>query len=153
MSPSRASLLPVFVISGSALMAVGITPQPVDAPQNDDYLVEYRMVHEEIDGGADSGVSPDGKWISFSHSKSGNREIYAISTETGEIKNLTNTPDDDWEGRYAKNDQGAPPPAMRDVGNQIEHPQAMSPAFCGGLSGFRIWQHTSAYCAAVVVQI
>ncbi len=101
MAPSRLFLLPAFVITGSALMAVGITPQPVDAPQNDDYLVEYRMVHEEVDGGADSGVSPDGKWISFSHSKSGNREIYAVSTETGEIKNLTNTPDDDWEGRYS----------------------------------------------------
>ena len=56
MAPSRSSLLPVFVISGSALMAVAIAPQPADAPQNDDYLVEYRMVHEEIDGGADSGV-------------------------------------------------------------------------------------------------
>ena len=55
---------------------------------------------QEIDGGADSGVSPDGRWISYSHSKSGNREIYAVSTTTGEIKNLTNTPDDDWEGRW-----------------------------------------------------
>lgn len=63
-------------------------------------LVEYEKVHEEADGGADSGVSPDGRWISYSHSKTGNREIYAVHTETGEIKNLTNTPDDDWEARW-----------------------------------------------------
>ncbi len=63
-------------------------------------LVEYRKVHEEADGGADSSVSPDGKWISFSHSKSGNLEVYAVHTETGEIRNLTNTPDDEWEGRW-----------------------------------------------------
>jgi TolB protein len=64
-------------------------------------LIDYRMVHEEEDAGADSGVSPDGQWISYSSSKSGNREIYAVHTETGEIRNLTNTPEDDWEGRWS----------------------------------------------------
>ncbi len=63
-------------------------------------LVEYRLVHEEVDGGADSAVSPDGKWISFSHNKSGNREVYAVNTETGKVYNVTNSPEDEWEARW-----------------------------------------------------
>jgi TolB protein len=66
----------------------------------DDILVEYRLVHEELDGAADSGVSADGKWISFSHRRSGNRDVWAVNTDTGELRNLTQTPEDDWEARF-----------------------------------------------------
>ncbi len=87
-----------FFVLTAALVAVGFSPEPAGVTQ--DSYVDFKLVHEEIDGGADSGVSPDGKWITFSHGKSGNREIYAVSTENGEVKNLTNSPQDEWEARW-----------------------------------------------------
>lgn len=93
------SVVPGTSLGTLAILAVSLSPAAAGAPA-DEILVEYRMVHEEINGGADSGVSPDGRWISYSHSKSGNREIYAVSTETGEIKNLTNSPGNEWDGHW-----------------------------------------------------
>ena len=81
--------------------SVGAAPPDDDELFKDPFLVEYKLVHEEVDGGADSGVSPDGQWISFSHAKNGNREIYAVNTESGAVKNLTDSPADEWEARWS----------------------------------------------------
>ena len=43
---------------------------------------------------------PPIKWLSFSHSRNGNRQFYALHADTGEIKNLTNSSEDDWEARW-----------------------------------------------------
>lgn len=42
------------------------------------------------------GVSPDGKWIVFDSSRSGNQDIYKMPVGGGEIEKLTNDPSDDF---------------------------------------------------------
>lgn len=82
-------------------------------------LIDFRKVHEEEGAGADSGISPDGQWLSYSSSKSGNREVYAVHTTTGEIRNLTNSPEDEWEARWSPDGRKIVYTARRDGQNGV----------------------------------
>ena len=93
------AIVPAIVI-GAAPDESPETQRTADPQEDRVVLVDYQKVHEELDGGADSGVSPDGQWLSYSHSRSGNREVYAVHTESGVIRKLTNTPGVDWEARW-----------------------------------------------------
>ena len=62
--------------------------------------VEFRLVHEEPLGGADSAVSPDGKWMAFSSRRSGNLDLWMVEVETGKLKQLTNRASRDYEPRW-----------------------------------------------------
>ena len=41
--------------------------------------------------------SPDGKWVAFTSNRSGNYDIWAISTSDGVVRRLTDDPGDDWD--------------------------------------------------------
>jgi serine/threonine protein kinase/Tol biopolymer transport system component len=41
--------------------------------------------------------SPDGKWVAFTSNRSGNYDIWAISTSDGLVRRLTDDPGDDWD--------------------------------------------------------
>jgi serine/threonine protein kinase len=41
--------------------------------------------------------SPDGKWVIFSSDRSGNLDLWAVSTETGAIRRLTRDAAEDWD--------------------------------------------------------
>jgi eukaryotic-like serine/threonine-protein kinase len=41
--------------------------------------------------------TPDGEWIAFSSNRSGNLDIWARSLRTGELRRLTDHPEDDWD--------------------------------------------------------
>ncbi len=44
--------------------------------------------------------SPEGRWIAFSSNRSGNLDIWAVSTETGEARRLTDDLADDWDPAF-----------------------------------------------------
>jgi serine/threonine protein kinase len=46
--------------------------------------------------------SPDGEWIAFSSDRSGNLDIWEISTRTGELRQLTDDPADDWDPGFTR---------------------------------------------------
>jgi len=62
--------------------------------------VEYRLVHEEPLGGADSAVSPDGQWMAFSSRRSGNLDLWMVEVETGLLQCLTDSDSRDYEPRW-----------------------------------------------------
>ena len=41
--------------------------------------------------------SPDGKWVAFTSNRSGNYDVWAISTADGVVRRLTDDPTDDWD--------------------------------------------------------
>jgi len=41
--------------------------------------------------------SPDGEWVAFSSNRSGNLDIWARARRTGELRQLTDHPADDWD--------------------------------------------------------
>ncbi|NRA95973.1 MAG: PD40 domain-containing protein [Planctomycetes bacterium] len=62
--------------------------------------VEFRLVHEEPSGGADSAISPDGKWMAFSSRRTGNLDLWIVDVETGKLKQLTKNPASDYEPKW-----------------------------------------------------
>ncbi|HEY3174014.1 MAG TPA: DPP IV N-terminal domain-containing protein, partial [Thermoanaerobaculia bacterium] len=46
--------------------------------------------------------SPDGEWIVFSSSRSGNLDLWEVSTKTGTIKRLTDDSADDWDPGFTR---------------------------------------------------
>jgi eukaryotic-like serine/threonine-protein kinase len=46
--------------------------------------------------------SPDGEWIAFSSDRSGNLDIWEISTRNGEMRQLTDDPAHDWDPAFTR---------------------------------------------------
>jgi Tol biopolymer transport system component len=46
--------------------------------------------------------SPDGEWIAFSSDRSGNLDIWEIAIRTGELRQLTDDPADDWDPAFTR---------------------------------------------------
>jgi hypothetical protein len=44
--------------------------------------------------------SPDGEWILFASNRSGNSDLWKISTRTGELRRLTDDPGHDWDPAF-----------------------------------------------------
>src|SRR5579863_9685928 len=44
--------------------------------------------------------SPDGEWVLFSSNRSGNLDLWEISTKTGTLRRLTDDPADDWDPAF-----------------------------------------------------
>ena len=44
--------------------------------------------------------SPDGQWIMFTSNRSGNLDLWAVSTKDGTIRRLTDDPADDWDPAF-----------------------------------------------------
>ncbi len=62
--------------------------------------IPYKAVHTEVGGGADSAVSPDGKFIAFSSRRNGNLDVYTVEVATGAIRQITTNPYSDNEARW-----------------------------------------------------
>ncbi len=45
--------------------------------------------------------APDGDWVVFSSNRSGNLDLWAISTRTGIVRTITEDPADDWDPGYS----------------------------------------------------
>lgn len=45
--------------------------------------------------------SPDGDWIVFSSNRSGNLDLWAISSQTGGVKRITDDAAEDWDPRFS----------------------------------------------------
>ncbi len=45
--------------------------------------------------------APDGEWVVFSSNRSGNLDLWAISTHTGVVRALTDDPADDWDPAFS----------------------------------------------------
>jgi Tol biopolymer transport system component len=45
--------------------------------------------------------APDGDWVAFSSNRSGNLDVWAVSTRTGAIRRLTDHPADDWDPAFS----------------------------------------------------
>jgi len=72
----------------------------VAPPTHEVGLVQFYKVHEEVNGYADSAISPDGKWFAFGSRRSGNLDVWIASTETKELRRVTNHPASDYEARW-----------------------------------------------------
>ena len=44
--------------------------------------------------------SPDGEWILFSSNRSGNQDLWEVSTKTGALRRITDDPADDWDPAF-----------------------------------------------------
>jgi serine/threonine protein kinase/Tol biopolymer transport system component len=44
--------------------------------------------------------SPDGKWVAFASNRSGNLDLWAVSTQGGTVRRLTDDPADDWDPTF-----------------------------------------------------
>ena len=69
-------------------------------PTHEVGLVQFYKVHEEVNGYADSAISPDGKWFAFGSRRSGNLDVWIADTETKELRRVTNHPAPDYEARW-----------------------------------------------------
>ena len=95
---------------GNYRMAGGVSPAVADTAKGDEHktstashsvkLVQYRKVHEEINGSADSAVSRDGKWFAFASRRSGNLDIWIVGSEMGELRRITRNPAPEYEARW-----------------------------------------------------
>lgn len=99
---SRRFTMGALVASASILLAFAPS---VRVEENKDVapklqLVNFRLVHEEVNGGADSAISPDGKWISFTSRRSGNPDIWIVNVETGELRQITDNAGPDYEAHW-----------------------------------------------------
>ena len=45
--------------------------------------------------------SPDGEWVLFSSNRSGNQDLWEVSTKTGALRRITDDPADDWDPAFA----------------------------------------------------
>ncbi|HET8946628.1 MAG TPA: protein kinase [Candidatus Polarisedimenticolia bacterium] len=50
--------------------------------------------------------SPDGEWVLFSSNRSGNLELWKVSTSTGAIRRLTDDPAQDWDPAFTPDGAG-----------------------------------------------
>ena len=46
--------------------------------------------------------SPDGKWIAFDSTKSGNNDIYVVSAEGGPVRRITTDPTEEAVPRFSR---------------------------------------------------
>ena len=60
----------------------------------------HKLILEDPDGGSDSSVSPDGKWLAYSSRRSGNLDIWLAEIDTGKTRQLTTHPATDNEPRW-----------------------------------------------------
>lgn len=65
-----------------------------------DAFPETDLVHEDGKGGADSAVSPDGRWIAFSSRRSGNPDVWICGVRTRELRQVTKHSAADYEPRW-----------------------------------------------------
>ena len=45
--------------------------------------------------------APGGEWVAFSSNRSGNLDLWAISTRTGVVRSITDDPADDWDPAFS----------------------------------------------------
>ncbi|MBI3469192.1 MAG: PD40 domain-containing protein [Planctomycetes bacterium] len=62
---------------------------------------KHKLILEELNGGTDSAVSPDGKWLAFSTRRSGNLDVWIANVETGQTRQITSNPATDNEARWS----------------------------------------------------
>jgi TolB protein len=62
---------------------------------------KHKLILEELNGGTDSAVSPDGQWLAFSTRRSGNLDVWIANTETGQTRQITTNPATDNEARWS----------------------------------------------------
>ena len=98
-SLSTGSLIRLTVVA-AVVMAANLSFGADDDGRKGEERVEYRLVYEEIGGGADSAVSPDGKFFSFSSRRSGNLDVWTVEIETGKLRQITSNPASDNEARW-----------------------------------------------------
>jgi serine/threonine protein kinase/Tol biopolymer transport system component len=46
--------------------------------------------------------SPDGEWVAFSSNRSGNLDVWEISTKSGALRRITEDPADDWDPGFTR---------------------------------------------------
>ena len=44
--------------------------------------------------------TPEGEWVAFSSNRSGNLDLWALSTRTGVVRSITDDPADDWDPAF-----------------------------------------------------
>ncbi|MCH8333702.1 PD40 domain-containing protein, partial [Candidatus Sumerlaeota bacterium] len=98
-SLSTGSLIRLTVVA-AVVVAANLSFGADDDGRKGEESVEYRLVYEEIGGGADSAVSPDGKFFSFSSRRSGNLDVWTVEIETGKLRQITSNPASDNEARW-----------------------------------------------------
>jgi len=49
--------------------------------------------------------SPDGQWVLFSSTRSGNLDLWKLSRETGALRRITEDPEEDWDPAFTRDGQ------------------------------------------------
>jgi len=61
---------------------------------------EYRWLTQGTSQDRQPVYSPDGEWVLFSSNRSGNLDLWEISTKTGALRRITDDPADDWDPAF-----------------------------------------------------
>ncbi|MGH9868548.1 MAG: protein kinase domain-containing protein [Candidatus Polarisedimenticolia bacterium] len=64
-------------------------------------IAEERWLTHDVSSDRQATVSPDGEWVLFSSTRSGNLDLWKLSRSTGAIHRLTDDPADDWDPAFS----------------------------------------------------
>ena len=90
------AILPGLACVLTAGPAAGVAPEAEARP-----LPPIRMVGQDIHGGTDATISPDGRYIVVSSRRSGNLDLWMLDTKFGRWRQLTSDPADDIEPQWS----------------------------------------------------
>src|SRR5262245_18912006 len=72
-----------------------------ERPANSSVPFKHKLILEELNGGTDSAVSPDGQWLAFSTRRSGNLDVWVANIDSGQVRQITSNPATDNEARWS----------------------------------------------------
>lgn len=68
----------------------------------DDGRGEARWLTRGRSGDRQPVYSPDGRWVAFSSRRGGSLDLWAVSTESGAVRRLTDDPAEDWDPGFTR---------------------------------------------------
>jgi len=89
-----------LILATAVMHSIAAEPAQAGEKASGDVFVEHRLILEEQNGGTDSSVSPDGKWLAYSSRKSGNLDVWIAEIDTGNTRQITTDPATDNEPRW-----------------------------------------------------
>ncbi len=90
------------IVLGTGALRQNLREVPLDAAGTETAGAEERWLTRGNSIDRQPTFSPDGKWMLFSSNRSGNLDLWKMSTETGAIRRITEDLADDWDPAFTR---------------------------------------------------